>query len=484
MSSSDCSTASTTPTGRLTQVYAASMNPQACLVALPNELLVEIAKHLKRKDLFNLGMVNRSLSNIAMPLIYAEGIDPSMSLKSRAAFACRIDEDPTLAKLVKKVHFRYAFTKPMKYQRGVGPNGELPGTLVLNEHLTAIHDRATDRELQILSTSVAAAMWVEELVIEDTSFRAVDEHRTDTMYWAHLVYNGATALPSWTQPFSHLKSLKVRFPREVAGWVRLENFLPVIGLPCIEELHLQGFVETQPPQSWDYKPRSSNVKVLILQGAFLHWQIVSYLVESCKALEYFHYTYTALMSARPGFNPPGFHPNKNWAPHSWAGIGHALQTQKDSLRGLEILYVVDYVRLARAAVFHPVYAWQIGTLGSFADFDNLVHLRVPVDALIPAFIVPGAGSTYLAERLPVGLETLTMRYDRNTELAELQCIQSIMAVIASNKGRKLRRLHLILADDVPFQKYSIGGCKEADIQFVITRTRSHWSVGRVVYCTG
>ncbi|KAL1603934.1 hypothetical protein SLS60_005526 [Paraconiothyrium brasiliense] len=462
------------------------MNPQACLLTLPTELLVEIAKNLKREDLFNLGMVNRNFSNLAMPFVYAEGIDPSLSQDSRAAFASRIDFDPTLAKLVKKIHFRYAYANPTKYQRGVGPNGERPGTLVLNEGLADIYDSATERDLDILTTAFTAAMWVEEVVIEDQSARAVDEHCTDTLYWVHLVYTGSTAYPHWTQPFNHLKVLKVRFSSEVAGWVRLKNFIPVITLPCIEELHLQGFVETQPPESWDYEPKSSNVKVLVLQGAFLHWQIVSRLVESCKALEHFHYTYVALTSAQPGFNPPGFHPNKNWAPNSWAGIGRALQTQKDSLRVLEIAYVVDPLRLARAAQHHPVYAWQIGSLGSLADFDKLAHVHVPVDTLIPARAFHDVAPTHLAERLPVGLEALSMRYDKTTELPELWCIQNIEAIIASNKrtGRKLRQLHLFLSNDVPFKEYSLGGREEAGIEVVITRSRSHWIAEKAVYRSG
>ncbi|KAF2442257.1 hypothetical protein P171DRAFT_523107 [Karstenula rhodostoma CBS 690.94] len=490
-SSAKDSTVSATPTGRIAPDYPGSKvirrtdlgmnghpaahpskNPQACLVALPDELRVCIAKYLQRKDLFSLGMVNRNLSCIAMPLIYAMGIDPSMSHKARVAFTSRIDEDDTLAEMVKKIHFRYAFTRPMKYQR---VQGRAPRTLVLNEQLAAIHDRATERELESLVTLFLSAVNVEELCIDDFSGRAVDMHRESLPYWVHLVCMAGTLIQPEDQPFRHLRVLNIRFSPVSAGWIRLDNFVPILKLPRIEELHLQGFIETQFPYNWDCELKSSNLKKLVLRNTFLHWKVVSLLVESCKALEIFHYMYEAMMSVPP---LPGSHPRNGWAPHSWAGIGDALRTQEHSLKTLTIAYVVNRVQLGVAARLYPVYAWQIGTLGSFAAFDKLKHIRVPADAMV---LAPG-----ITQCLPIGLEVLSLRYDETTEVAETRCMESIVAVIAGNKqaGRKLRHLHLSLSDDVPFQQYSVTGCREAAVKFLISRSSVLWNLGRTVYRAG
>lgn len=489
------STVLSTPTGRIAPEYPGSkiirradlgmsshlaarpsMDPEACLMALPDELLVWIGKYLKRGDLFSLGMASRHLSNIAMPLIYALGIDPSMSPKARAAFTSRIDRDDGLAELVKTIHFRYAFTRPMKYERPSWLRGRVPRVLVLNEQLAAIHDRSTERELDALVTLFLSAVNVEELSIEDCSGRAVDMHRTSAPYWVHLLRMAGAPLQPEDQPFRHLKVLTIRFASAPAGWIRLEHFVPVLKLPCIEELCLHGFIETKSPDSWDCELKSSNLKRLSLMEAFLHSHVVSLLVRSCKALEQFCYMYQARMSVPPFI--PRSHPRKGWAPHSWACLGDALRTQKHSLTALTTAYMVDKVHLGMAARFYPVYSQQIGTLGSFASFEKLKDLRVPVDALI--------SGPSIVQCLPTGLKILSLRYDEVTEVAEAHCMESIVAVIAANlhAGRKIGQLHLSLSDNVPFQYSSITGYEKAAIYFRITRSSVLWKLGRTIYHVG
>jgi hypothetical protein len=453
-----------------------SKNPQACLVALPNELQVYVAKYLGRKELFSLGMVNRNLSDIAIPLIYACGIDTSMSPKARAACISRIDEDSKLARLVKKIHFRYAFSKPMKYQRGVGLQGQAPGTLVLNEQLAAIHDKATKLELEHLATLLIAAMNVEELGVYDLSYRAVDVHRMNFLDWVHLVSTSTMPVSLGVdQPFQHLKVFKASCSSAIVGCIRLANIVPILTLPRLEELHLKAFIEILPPapNTWECHPKTSNIKKLKLHYSFLHWQVVCQLVQSCKALEVFHYSYKVLKSPRHGL-----YPIHGWAPHSWPHIWHALQNHKTSLQQLELGYTVKNSQLAAAALFHQVYAWQIGPLGSLADFNQLKYIAAPVDALVAT---PG-----FPQCLPTSLEILSLRYDETTELAEERCIQGIVTAIATNKqaGRKLGFVRLALSDGVPFRQYSIQGCKEAAIRFRMTRSLVHWMPGKTIYRAG
>ncbi|KAK7191598.1 uncharacterized protein CC84DRAFT_599713 [Paraphaeosphaeria sporulosa] len=136
----------------------------------------------------------------------------------------------------------------------------------------------------------------------------------------------------------------------------------------------------------------------------------------------------------------GSHARTDWVPYSWAGLWDALRTQKHSLVSLNISYIVNRVQLGVAARFCPVYAWQIGTLGSFADFNELKQLRVPADPIISG---PG-----IIQCLPVGLEYLNLLYDEVTETADLRCMETIVAVIASNMqtGRQIALLYLSSKD--------------------------------------
>ncbi|OAG08999.1 uncharacterized protein CC84DRAFT_1174383 [Paraphaeosphaeria sporulosa] len=189
-------------------------------------------------------MPSHHLPSIGIPMIYTLGIDASMTPKAPAAFTTRIDRDDTLAGLVKMVHFRYAFTSLMKYQRGIGLQGRASRTLVLNEKLAAIHDRATERELESLVKLFLSTITMEKLSTEDVSGRIIDMHRTSLLYWVHLVHMVGTPFQPEDQPFHHLKFLNIYLGPIPAGWIRLDNFVPGLALPCIKQLYLQDFIET------------------------------------------------------------------------------------------------------------------------------------------------------------------------------------------------------------------------------------------------
>lgn len=463
---------------------ARSSNPNANLDALPNELLNGIFGYLSRRPLARLSRVSRKLNEVAVPILYGEGISPSVSERRRRGFTHTITGNPMLGKMVKKIRAVYTVSD-LAWEQHKNPaltkrkDGDAwTERKYKNEESRWIEDEVdiTGREARLLDLALSAATNVEQLCIKDVSTKVTPYHRKHDFWWIELLVGAAKGNPLGpTKTFAKLKKLTISLEDHIHGWLRLEKLSLVLQLPSLEDLTLSGLVEDEQIADWGCPEGESNVKKLTLENSFISKDVIVQLLSSCKGLTHVTSVYTTTNNFAP-MNPVD-DPKCGWAEHSWAVIGKQLQRHKATLRALNLVYDTDPTLVEKAAEHD--YDVELGSLGSLKDFKNLKSLSAPIDALIPH----DAGAVYLVESLPKGIESLDVRFDALTTL-KLDLFGRMMELLATSRSNAtLKTVHISLGDGVKVQNLELEGSvrslQVAGVKTLVTRDFVH-RLGRPV----
>lgn len=459
-------------------------NPAACLDGLPGELLLDIFEHLPKPALARLSRMNKKLRGFADEKLYSTLRWEDMGEKARRGFVHSIGRKAELAALVKTIEAEYdvknvdwtTYKKAVEVKRKDKQKWDekKPRKIVEEEDLTG-------REARLLDLALNAATNVQTLVIVDQSVMMTRRHLGNEFWWMDLLVSAAQGTPVGpSHAFAQLKTLSIVSPYCNLPFEKLSD---ILSLPSLQEATIKGVFQTESVEDLGSHKKSSSVKRLVLKG-FLHSDAVTQLLSSCHTLEHFTYTYTTAT-----FEPLNFDSPKGvWAEHSWATIGKALATQKDSLQSLQLYYDVDpdIAQLANPKVADSQFyddadpdtvteenteGVNLGTLGSLKAFPKLQIVAAPIDALAG----PDDDLPVMAERLPAGLEMLDLRIDGNTQLKPEMCGAAVGSLAKHPQG--LNAVHVSVGLQVKVCKLELSGAvvalNKAGVEAPVTRRPSH-----------
>ncbi|KAF2682620.1 hypothetical protein K458DRAFT_488396 [Lentithecium fluviatile CBS 122367] len=453
-------------------------NPEACLVALPTELLDGILEYLSRKSLSCLSRVSRKMHEVAALCLYGEGINRAMGERRRRKLTNTICRNPYLANMVKNIEAEYVirnldwstFRKPAIVQRKDG--AQWTGEEQANMTLRRIEDEIdiSGRDARLLDMALNAATKVQSLVIRDKSRYPTIWHEKHDFWWVELLVNAAIDKPVGpTKRFESLKTLNISLGIHISGWLRLERLSPILRLESLEDATFSGLVESERIANWGCPEDGSKIKKLALENSFLHSDVVAQLLSSCKALTHCAYAYSSTNNFEPYGDQYGC--KSQWAEHSWAVIGEQLQRHKATLQALNLFYDTD--RDVLRSVDEAGYDTEPKDLGSLGDFAQLKLLAAPIDALLPHDAEP----SHLPKYLPKGLESLDIRVDALTRLEPARFGAAIESLATNRSGSVLRTLHVSVGDDIKVDDLqllgSVSTLSTVGLKALVTQHRMH-----------
>jgi hypothetical protein len=334
----------------------------------------------------------------------------------------------------------------------------------------------TVRELHFLNLALNAATDVKELRIKDVSRRPNSFHKQCRFEWIELLVRAAKGTPvSPTKTFAKLKKVNIALGLHTSGQLRLETLSSILQLPSIDDLTFSGFIEAERIANWGCPERASNVKKLALENSFLCSDVVAQLLSSCRSLTDFTYFYSSTDNFEPFADV--YSPKSHWVEHSWTVIGEELQRHKDTLQSLSLFYETDPVIVNFAA--ENGYDVDTGNLGSLQDFKNLKSLSAPIDALVPQDAEPKS----LVEHLPLGIESLDVRFDNLTTLEPVLFGRMMSSLATECSDSILKTVRISVGNHIQVHELQLSAIanelKKAGVKMWVTRDYMH-RLGRPV----
>lgn len=404
--------------------HVVAKTPRACLGELPEEVVVNIFRHLNiydgsdakldRNSLTNVCRVDKRCNRIATEVLYEEMPENQRAVR-------RIARDELLAKHVKVLGLHFGVSKTTK-----------PIDILREENFCALRNACNVRTLSIY------------------------EHQKlepQNLLWVNSFHNAVSS-----NHFAHLKSLAIN-----ASGMRVEHLSCVFRIPSLEKLELNGCYQHAAFEDWTVPKQSCNIQCLDFCDSFMDIMAIEKMISATKALKDFEYYY----------NPSDWeplasedNPMSRWPMHSWAILGKALREHKQSL---EKLVVGDMADPELVANLFPG-GRNLGKLGSLQDYPRLTVIAAPIDAFLDTELSGNDVSTCL----PASLAELITWFHNQESVAAC----SVEAIGSLQKMPALKHLDLDFMPTFPFKDIRLSEplfhLKAAGVVVVI----NHWNFSK------
>lgn len=390
------------------------LGAKASLLDLPNELLLQVIEYLPCLDLRNfnqptlvaLSCTNRRLHALVESYLY-DGYNSFFG--NPYLFLRTMMINPEVAG---KVH-----SLTLAYGTGVHEDRKIYNATIADRQsiksglkalnipdwktwATDCNDEATDQEL--LYTAV---------LMHTPNLTSLDIDDGEVPYqlpkWIELIRHCAGGNSfGRVHHFSQLKSIKVDI-----GILRLRHLIPLFRLHSLRSLTLVGLVETEetaqagPPSfRWPVPAGSSSIEEVSLPDSFLHINILTTMLNTCRALKKLRYEHRdERWFYRRGRGSAYWFESEDgvsWTTNdvttallSYSKLSLALHRHSKSLTSLEVFDEVN------DAVHN--YA-NIGSLGMLRRMVRITYLKGPLGAFVEVTKGP---HTHLNQDLPPSLKT-------------------------------------------------------------------------------
>ena len=359
------------------EIYTAPKNPQACLDALPEELIVLVCEHLSTvsqdpysfKALDNFSRTSKRFKRVADEHLYHAVVsDDHKKMESIA----------NNTELAKNILHIYATMEMCANLDNESRNG------------TRIRAITNAVNLQALDMTTICKMF------SRYQLPVMTQHN-----WLQAVHEAVAGASA--QTFANLEELTID-----TNIFAVSILDVVIRMPSLEVLQLMYVYQTSPIGAWKVPQSSSGIKTLELVQCHVDSGAILQLISGIKALQNFHYSHTGMRNYHhESLSRPNF---------SWATIGDALRAQSHSLRNA---YLLNYVEDVEGDA-NPTRT----TLGSLRACTELRKLRVGLHAIIDSKF----DNDSLAAYLPANLSCFSTWTKRDRI-----CIQYCATAIASLK---------------------------------------------------
>jgi hypothetical protein len=374
------------------EIFVVPQNPEACLSALPEELVALIVASLDDGYLDKFSRTDKRNKRIADALLYATV--PSHSKTKTKSVA----DNAELAKNTKLIHARFQRCQCFGHQEW---------------------DNQTD-SLPVLTHAVN----VQKLYIDDQSQNDHDDDdKCESLgaehVWLEVMRRAVVAtLEPATNSFAKLTDLELCVHNLAVSELEV-----VFCIPNLESLWLRYVHQTNPIPGWKIPEASSNIKSLSLQECYMDTEVIKQLFSLTKSLEIFRYSqvYPGSMRLLEIKEIPRF---------SWSVLGDALRAHKKTLQ--ELLLVKDSDDLDEIK-FPGHSGWA--NVGSLLEFHQLREVDVALHALTKLTY----DNDVLASALPSSLRVFNTRLDVHKVSPEhcATAVESLKDILVCGSDRQL-----------------------------------------------
>ncbi|KAF2111032.1 hypothetical protein BDV96DRAFT_194962 [Lophiotrema nucula] len=433
--------------GKLRKAPARKHDGLATIMDLPDELLLEILKHLPPLDqvhfqlgsILSLSLVNRRFHDVVAEHLYA---NYNSLFCGPFPFLRTMMSNSVISQLVQSINFRY----------GPGVHSSRP------TYIRSLADRrvikAGFKVLDIPDWKSWANDCCNEDCEQDLLYAAILAHTRNVTNlevddgevayhvpkWIEIIRHAAGRAPfGQVHRFPHLKSIQIDI-----GRLRLRNLSPLFRLPSLRTVLLRGLMETSKvvkgdpfPFKWSITASSSSIEELLLPDCTIDSTVLAALLGSCRAIKKLKYEHVdhrwPYLCDRlfPWWEDRNDDGHFGFAPLHYPTIAKALHRHKSTLEDLHLAHNIVETR-------HYKYR-LIGHLGSLQDTQNITELRTTFRALLDIATEP---ASILVELLPPSLTTLVFVIDYFHE--HLECMRALehLAVYGQEYLPKLEVLSL------------------------------------------